>query len=254
MYAPSKLLYNIEVTSKLPAGNTAHIKLRMVAMDTNNLESIDFLSLTTEEAEKLGLNYIFQEEDGTYDWIYCMNMMKDLSMFKLCLKICFLCFLPFILMMLWMAANGQLRSDVFIITMLSFGGVILVVIFAVWLVNTMYRGKYMLIYQMNNDGITYSQTTDQAAMTRAVAATSAAVSAAGGNVGGVISGTGMSLRTNGYYSDFSKVRSVKGVRKDNVIWVNTFLQFQQVYVPKGSYDFVWNYITQRCTKARIIYG
>ena len=44
-------------------------------MNNKNIEEIDFLSLTTEEAEKLGLNAIFEEEDGTYDWIYCMNMM-----------------------------------------------------------------------------------------------------------------------------------------------------------------------------------
>ena len=112
----------------------------------------------------------------------------------------------------------------------------------------------MLIYQMNNEGITFSQTTDQAAMTRAVAAASAAVSAAGGNTGGVISGTGMTLRANAYHSKFEKVRSVKGNRADNLIWVNTFLQYQQVYVPKSAYNFVWNYITERCVNAKIIHG
>ena len=51
-----------------------------------------------------------------------------------------------------------------------------------------------------------------------------------------------------------KVRSVKGKRADNLIWVNTFLQYQQVYVPKSAYNFVWNYITERCVNAKIIYG
>ena len=35
------------------------------------------------------------------------------------------------------------------------------------------------------------------------------------------------------------------------IWVNTFLQSLMIYVPDEFYDFVWNYITQRCDKARI---
>ena len=227
---------------------------RRTAMNNKNIEEIDFLSLTTEEAEKLGLNAIFEEEDGTYDWIYCMNMMKDRSMFSFYFKVVGLCFLPIVLMMLWMAASSNLSMFTFLITMLSFGGVLLVVVFAIWLVNTMYGGKYMLIYQMNNEGITFSQTADQAAMTRAVAAASAAVSAAGGNTGGVISGTGMTLRANAYHSKFEKVRSVIGKRADNLIWVNTFLQYQQVYVPKSAYNFVWNYITERCVNAKIIYG
>lgn len=231
-----------------------HTVPRRTAMNNKNIEEIDFLSLTTEEAEKFGLNAIFKEEDGTYDWIYCMNMMKDRSMFTFYFKIVGLCFLPIVIMMIWMAASSRLSMSTFLITMLSFGGVLLVVIFAIWLVNTMYGGKYMMIYQMNEEGITFSQTTDQAAMTRAIAAASAAVSAAGGNTGGVISGTGMTLRANAYHSKFSKVRSVKCVRKDNLIWVNTFLQYQQVYVPKSAFNFVWNYISERCVNAKIIYG
>ena len=220
-------------------------------MNDKRIEDIDFLSLTTEEAEKLGLNAIYQEEDGTYDWIYCMNMMKDLSMLKFYYKVIGLCFLPIILLMIWMALTGRFDWSSFLIVMLCFVVVLLIVVFAVWLVNKLFQSKYMLIYQMNNEGLTFSQTTDQAEMTRTIAAASAAASAAGGHTGGVISGSGMALSPNAYYSEFSKVRSVRGVRKDNLIWVNTFLQFQQVYVPEGSYDFVWNYITQRCVNARI---
>ncbi len=220
-------------------------------MNDKRIEDIDFLSLTTEEAEKLGLNAIYQEEDGTYDWIYCMNMMKDLSMLKFYYKVIGLCFLPIILLMIWMALTGRFDWSSFLIVMLCFVVVLLIVVFAVWLVNKLFQSKYMLIYQMNNEGLTFSQTTDQAEMTRTIAAASAAASAAGGHTGGVISGSGMALSPNAYYSEFSKVRSVRGVRKDNLIWVNTFLQFQQVYVPAGSYDFVWNYITQRCVNARI---
>ena len=220
-------------------------------MNDKRIEDIDFLSLTTEEAEKLGLNAIYQEEDGTYDWIYCMNMMKDLSMLKFYYKVIGLCFLPIILLMIWMALTGRFDWSSFLVVMLCFVVVLLIVVFAVWLVNKLFQSKYMLIYQMNNEGLTFSQTTDQAEMTRTIAAASAAASAAGGHTGGVISGSGMALSPNAYYSEFSKVRSVRGVRKDNLIWVNTFLQFQQVYVPAGSYDFVWNYITQRCVNARI---
>ena len=82
-------------------------------MNNQNIEDIDFLSLTTEEAEKLGLNAIFEEEDGTYDWIYCMNMMKEMSMVKFYFKVVSLCFLPIVLMMIWMALNKQLSMYAF---------------------------------------------------------------------------------------------------------------------------------------------
>ena len=114
-------------------------------MNNKSIEEIDFLSLTTEEAEALGLNAIFEEEDGTYDWIYCMNMVKERSMFSFYFKIVGLCFLPIVIMMIWMAASSRLSMSTFLITMLSFGGVLLVVVFAIWLVNTMSRSRRRLI-------------------------------------------------------------------------------------------------------------
>ena len=56
-------------------------------MDIKNISSIDMSSLSTEQAYELGLNSIFLEDDGTYNWIYCMKMRQDLSMFKFIFKI-----------------------------------------------------------------------------------------------------------------------------------------------------------------------
>ncbi len=104
---------------------------------------------------------------------------------------------------------------------------------------------------MNERELAFSQTTDQKQITRTISAASAAVNAAGRNVGGTIAGAGLALSPNAYRSAFAKVKSIKAKRKDNLIWVNTFLQYQMVYVPDAFYDFVWNYITQRCPNARI---
>lgn len=127
----------------------------------------------------------------------------------------------------------------------------LIILFAFWLVNKLFKGSYMLVYQMNNDEIMFSQTADQAEITRTIAAASAIVNTVGKNVGGAIAGTGLAMRPNIYTAKFAKVSSVKGDRKDNLIWVNTFMQSLMIYVPDEFYDFVWNYITQRCDKARI---
>ena len=47
-------------------------------MDIKDIGSIRFEALRTDEAKELGINVLFQEEDGTYDWIYCLSMAKNL--------------------------------------------------------------------------------------------------------------------------------------------------------------------------------
>ena len=223
-------------------------------MDIKNIENLDFASLSSEQAAELGLNSIFQEEDGTYDWIYCMKLLKNLSMMKFVMTVIAIAFAAMVVIMLLMTGGSGDTLWMLGIMGLVFGAVMLIVLFSFWLVDKMYKGSYMLIYEMNEQGITFSQTTDQAQITRAIAASSAAVNAAGGNVGGVIAGTGLALRPNSYHADFSKVRTVKGIRRDSLIWVNTFGQFLQIYVPDEAYDFVFLYITRRCKKARITTG
>lgn len=223
-------------------------------MDIQNIGSLDFGSLSSEEARELGLNVIFLEEDGTYNWIYCLKMFQNLSMFKFVMKVIAIIMIFILVVMLVLTRGADDVLWLFGIIGLCFLAVFVIVLFSFWMVDKLYQGNYMLIYEMNNDRLVFSQTTDQAQITRAIAASSAAVSAAGGNVGGVISGTGLAMRPNSYYAEFSKVRSVKGKRSDNLIWVNTFLQYLMVYVPDDAYDFVWTYITERCVNARIIPG
>lgn len=220
-------------------------------MDIKKIGNIEFESLGTNEAKELGINVLFQEEDGTYDWIYCLNMFKNLSMFKFVVKVILITFIPIVVMLLILSGGSADVLWVLGIIALCLGVVMLIVLFSFWLINKLYKGSYMLVYQMNNDEIMFSQTTDQAEITKTIAAATAAVNAAGNNVGGVIAGTGLALRPNMYIARFAKVSSVKGSRKDNLIWVNTFLQALMIYVPDEFYDFVWNYITQRCDKARI---
>ena len=220
-------------------------------MDIRKIENLDFGSLTSEEAAQLGLNVVFQEEDGTYDWIYCMKVFRNLSMFKFIIGIIAVIYV-FITVTLLVMTKGS--GDIFRllgILGLVFVLVIVIVLFSFWLVDKLYKGGYMLVYEMNEEGLTFSQTTDQAQITRNIAAASAAVNAAGNNIGGVIAGTGLAFRPNSYHADFAKVRSVRGNRSENLIWVNSFLQYLMVYVPDEAYDFVFDYISSRCVNARI---
>ncbi len=220
-------------------------------MDIKNIGNIDFESLSSEEARELGFNVLFQEEDGTYDWIYSMKMFQNRSILKLILKIIGLMFVLMAVIFAFLIHDFSSLLPFLGILTLCFAGVVLITFFATWLVNTLYKGNYLLVYQMNERELAFSQTTDQRQITRTISAASAAVNAAGRNVGGTIAGAGLALSPNAYRSAFAKVKSIKAKRKDNLIWVNTFLQYQMVYVPDAFYDFVWNYITQRCPNARI---
>ena len=220
-------------------------------MEIKNLDHLDFGSLSSEEADQLGLNVIFLEKDGTYDWIYCLRMFQNLSMFKFVMKLMIFMFAAITVILLVLTGGSGDILWLLGILGLCFAAVILIVLFSFWLVDKLFKGRYMLIYEMNEQGLTFSQTTDQAQITRTIAAASAAVNAAGGNAGGVIAGTGLALSPNSYHADFSKVRSVKGRKSDHLIWVNTFLQYLMVYVPDDAYDFVWTYITERCVNASI---
>ena len=221
-------------------------------MNIKNIEDLDFGSLTSKEAADLGINVVFLEEDGTYDWIYCLKMFRNLSLFKFVMKIISLIYVIILVAMLIFARGNADVLLVLGILGLVFATVIVIVLFSFWLVDKIYKGNYMLVYEMNEEGITFSQTTDQAQITRTIAAASAAVSAAGGNAGGVISGTGLAIRPGSYRAEFAKVKSVKGKRSENLIWVNSFLQYLMVYVSDEAYDFVWTYITERCVNAKII--
>ena len=219
-------------------------------MEVKNVDSMNLGSMTTREAKELGVNVVFLEEDGTYNWIYCMKMLQNLSMLKFVLKFIVL-FYAAVTIILLVMTRGSDALWLLGILGLVFIAVIGIVLFSFWLVDKIYGSSYMLIYEMNNEGITFSQTTDQAQITRTIAAASAAVNAAGKNIGGVIGGTGLAMMPNSFHAAFPKVRSVKGKRKENLIWVNTFFQHLMVYVPEEAYDFVWAYITGRCVNARI---
>ena len=55
---------------------------------------------------------------------------------------------------------------------------------------------------------------------------------------------------NSSTSEFKLVKRVKAHRRLHVIKVNQLLNKNQVYVPDGDFDFVYDYIKSRCVNAR----
>ena len=111
-------------------------------MDIKNIESLDFGSLTTEEASELGLNVIFLEEDGTYDWIYCLKIFQNLSLFKFVMKVIAIIY-AFIIITLLVLTKGS--GDILWllgILGLVFAAVVVIVLFSFWLVDKLYKQTF----------------------------------------------------------------------------------------------------------------
>ncbi len=219
-------------------------------METTDIGSIDFMNLSSEEARNLGIGVMFHDEDdGSYKWIYGMDMMKEKSMMKIVLIVMNIVFIPILLLLFFLSLRDGFRLQE---AMLFFGVYVVIMIICVlstWFVNLMYKGSYMMLYQMNDEELAFAQVRDQAQITKMIASAHAAVSSAAGEAGGVISGTALTLAPNTTYTTFKKVRSIRANRKDHLIWVNSFMLFQMVYVTEEYYDFVLNYILERCKKA-----
>ena len=125
-------------------------------MDIKNISIIDMSSLSTEQAQELGLNCIFLEDDGTYNWIYCMKMLQDLSMFKFIFKIISVIYALMVITILIMIHGSGDVLELLRIFALCYGVIVLVIIFSFWLVDKIFKGNYMLIFEMNEEGITFS--------------------------------------------------------------------------------------------------
>lgn len=99
-------------------------------------------------------------------------------------------------------------------------------------------------------GVTHAQQEKQYRKAQAISWLTVLGGAAAGNPGamgtGILAGTRQKMT-----SEFKFVSSVTGIKKRNTIKLNQRFAKNQVYVKSEDYDFVWKYITDRCTKAEI---
>ena len=220
-------------------------------MEQNELNNVNFLNLSSEEAQKLGIGVMFHDDEGNYKWIYCVDMNKNPIMLKTVLIVMQIAYLPVWILALYMSIERGVDWEILGIIFLCYLAVMLIAVGATWFIKVIYKGNYFMVYQMNEEGIWFAQVTDQADKTKMIASLNAAIGAASGNVGQVISGSAMTIAAGSAYSRFKKVRRIRASRQDELIRMTSFLLYQMIFVPEKDYDFVWNYITERCTRADI---
>ena len=204
----------------------------------------------TKEDEKISEN-ITLCADGKYRWQYDVNLFKNTTVLFLILKI-FL--IPFAAIFVFVNVIDILKwgFDSFLSNLKIFGLVFLVLIAVVFISYLIYAaimgGKYSVIFEMDEKGINHRQIPSQAKKAKKIAGLTAAGGAASGSLSTI--GIGIAASRTEMYSEFSKVKRIKVYPRKNLIKLNETLEHNQVYAADADFEFVKNYISERCPNAK----
>lgn len=184
--------------------------------------------------------------DGKYRWVYEFQMLKNPTVLFTVWRVLAVCACaPALITML----SGLKRegTGALLSAAKTYGAALLVILpvslLAYFILAAIYGWKYIVLFEMDDRGIVHLQQPKQFKKAQGVAWLTMLAGR---------SGQGLLISSkNALSSDFSYVRSVKGLPRRNTIKLSEVLSHNQVYVEKEDFDFVWSYITSRCEKAKI---
>ena len=190
-------------------------------------------------------NTITLGQDGKYHWYYEVKMLKNTAILGTLLKI-----FGGIGIGMWLFANlmngfedvGPTTKVMLIV----FGVIFVLTLLGYLLVAAMYGGKYCVLFEMDEKGVSHAQLPKQFKKAQVMGLVSAL---AGGSLGTVAPGL-LAASRNSLYSDFSSVRTIKPKPGQHLIKVNAPLSKNQIYVDDQDYQFVLDFIRSHCPKAR----
>ncbi len=200
-----------------------------------------------------GLKQIELCADGKYRWIYEFNMLKNPTIFFTVLNI----FGVIILIQVFFIIIFGFKNGNSILDSLKTSGSVALVMLGIFFVLTLlgylvvaarYNWKYVVLFEMDNEGILHRQLKDQVKKAEALGWITALVGAAAGSLTATGAGI-LSATKKSSYSTFSAVRSVKPYRWLHVIKVNEPFCLNQVYVDED-FDFVLDFIRSHCPKVK----
>ena len=112
-----------------------------------------------------------------------------------------------------------------------------------------YGGKYIILFEMNEEKIVHKQMKSQFKKTHALSAFTILAGIASGNPS--MTGLGiMNATRDSMTSYYSAVRKIKPRRFLSLIKVNNLFQHNQVYVSKEDFDFVLNFLREHITNEK----
>lgn len=201
------------------------------------------------------MSCLVKGEDEKYRWRYDLSLFKNPTILFLLWKIFgFICFGIYIFNQL-ISINDSIHgwkeflNDTKFFALFALGMMVLCLV-GYLIYAAMMGGKYCIEFTMDEDGIEHRQVAVQAKKAKRIGMATAVIGAAGGKPG--VTGSGIMAATKtSMYSDFSNVKSIKAYPRRHLIKLNERLGKNQVYVKEEDYEFVLEFIKERCTKAKV---
>lgn len=193
-------------------------------------------------------------EDGKYRWMYEINMYTNPVIFLSVVKVLLISAAVVICLFLVSAiVSGNSISPPDFESgkygLLALGVFIGVVILSYFIVAKSYGGKYIVLFEMDNNCVVHRQMDEQFKKAQAVNWLLAVVGAATGNLSAAGLGISNSVR-NSVVSEWGDVKRVVPVRSMHVIMVNNVFQRNQVYASSEDFDFVLDFIRDHVLAAK----
>ncbi len=196
-------------------------------------------------------------EDGKYRWVYEFSMLKNPIILLTILKI-----FALVLIGMWLffglfsiKDKGLVGAYVYETKALMLPAIILFVlsIVAYLILAGIYGWKYIVLFEMNEEGIRHIHMAKQFKKAEAMGWLTALAGAVAQNPG--TSGTGLLAATKQEtISEFSKVKKMKVLRGFHTIKLDALLSHNQIYAYDKDYDFVVEYIKTRIPNTAKVRG
>ena len=186
--------------------------------------------------------------DGKFRWVYEMSLFRNPTIFLLVWKIfIFIAAGIFAFMLLINLFEGNLDGEA-LLDYLKFFGIALLVITALVAISCLIYaaimgGKYIVLFEMDENGINHAQVPSQAKKALGISAAAFTVGLLTGNHTAFAGG--MASANTEMYTLFAKTRKVRFYPRRDLIKIRTLLFRNQIYAKKEDFDFVRGYILAR---------
>ena len=188
--------------------------------------------------------------DGVYRWVYAFDMRRNPTLLFTVWRVLGIAFgAAFALMLLIDAVGGDLSPESFLSLLKGFGILLAVFLVIGWIayriVAHAYGGRYLVLFEMDETGVTHRQMPGQFETAQAMAWLSAMTASDVGGVGRGLAAAGKSESR----VRFSELRGVRVLRRRDTVKLNERLERSQVYALPEDFDFVVDYILARTPDA-----
>ena len=200
-----------------------------------------------QEGERITENIVLCS-DGKYRWIYEIKLLKNPTFFVLVWKIFFFILLGiFAFGMLLAVIEGNMNTERFLNDLKIMGIAFLCMTALVGLGYLLYAaimgGKYVVLFEMDEDGVNHKQISSQAKKAKTIAGLTALAGLVSGNI--TTMGVGMNAQRTEMFTEFSRVKKVRSYPRRHMMKVNERFGHNQVYAAPEDFSFVESYIMAR---------